>query len=226
MYKKDILVYPNDTWTKKSSVFISNLIIRNSFDKKEANIMLTGGRSASSIYLKINRQLFKKYKLNIFLTDERNVSIKNKNSNYKNVLLNLFDDKIDGGAKFEPIIYPKKTLSENLIHYSKKIPSKLDILLLTLGDDGHIASLFPNTKDILENKRKMIITTEPNKHKLRISITRKVIKNAKHIVVLVPGNKKGKILSEMKKNREIPANIIIKANWLLNQSAYDEYIKD
>lgn len=226
MFKKNILIYSNDTWTKKSSIFISNLIIKNSFDKKEANIMLTGGRSASSIYLKINRQLFKKHKINIFLTDERNVSIKHKNSNYKNILLNLFDGKIVGRSKFEPIIYPKKTLSENLTNYSKKIPSKIDILLLTLGDDGHIASLFPNTKDILENKRKMIITKEPVKHKLRISITKKVIENAKNIIVLVPGNKKGKILSKMKKNKEIPGNIIIKAHWLLNQSAYNQYIKN
>ncbi len=69
----------------------------------------------------------------------------------------------------------------------------------------------------------MIITVEPGNFGRRISITKGVINSARFVVVLVPGKKKGLVLSEMQSNRKIPANIIKNAFWLLNKEAFLVY---
>ncbi len=220
--KRKICVFSDNDWSKKSAKFIQDLIKKNC-KSNSINLILTGGRSALEVYKNIDKRYFDNTKYNIFLTDERNVEVVSKRSNYKNVLKNLFDNDLPQNVSFNPPLIKKIGLKKNLINYRKEIPKKVDLLLLTLGDDGHIASLFPNKKYLNETKEKVIITVEPGNFGRRISITKGVINSARFVVVLVPGKKKGLVLSEMQSNRKIPANIIKNAFWLLNKEAFLVY---
>jgi 6-phosphogluconolactonase len=66
---------------------------------------------------------------------------------------------------------------------------RFDLLLLGLGDDGHMASLFPARPEVGETERLVVGVTDPGltPYVPRISLTVPVINAAKQIVFLVSG---------------------------------------
>ena len=89
-------------------------------------IILTGGRSVKNLYKKdIFFNLIKNK--DIFLSDERlNTCKDNKNAN---LIKKYFKNKIYLPQEFK-----------------NKYVNKIDFSLLSYGDDGHVASIFPNIK--------------------------------------------------------------------------------
>jgi 6-phosphogluconolactonase len=76
------------------------------------------------------------------------------------------------------------------------VPS-LDLVLLGIGQDGHTASLFPDT-DILDEKQKNVCAVYVDKlHAWRISLTYPCINRAKRVMVLVQGPGKADIVHEI-----------------------------
>lgn len=71
---------------------------------------------------------------------------------------------------------------------------RLDLILLGLGPDGHVASLFPET-DVL-GKRKALAASVfvPKLDSWRISVTLPIINHARHIMLLVSGAAKADIV--------------------------------
>ncbi|MDH4069717.1 MAG: 6-phosphogluconolactonase [Ignavibacteria bacterium] len=72
-----------------------------------------------------------------------------------------------------------------------RIP-EFDVLLLGLGEDGHVASLFPGTP-ALEEKERIVVVSRIGKSE-RISLTLPVINNAREVLALVSGRTKAAIL--------------------------------
>lgn len=70
-----------------------------------------------------------------------------------------------------------------------------DLMLLGVGPDGHIASLFPGT-DILQEDTRLVAASYVDKLAAwRISVTLPVINHARHIMMLAAGAGKTQILS-------------------------------
>ena len=73
------------------------------------------------------------------------------------------------------------------------------MLLLGVGEDGHIASLFHNNVALQECKRRVVYITGSKPTFERLTITPPVITQAKSIFVLATGPAKGVILSMARK---------------------------
>jgi 6-phosphogluconolactonase len=74
---------------------------------------------------------------------------------------------------------------------------RFDLVLLGLGPDGHIASLFPDT-EILDEQRSWAAAVHVDKlDAWRISLTYPVIDAAHHIALLVAGDNKAAIVKEV-----------------------------
>ena len=67
-------------------------------------------------------------------------------------------------------------------------PPVFDLMILGLGDDGHTASLFPNT-DSLSVTDHWVTTSTGNQMK-RITLTHPVISSSRKIIFLVRGSSK------------------------------------
>lgn len=81
----------------------------------------------------------------------------------------------------------------------------LDVVLLGMGDDGHTASLFPDTPD-LESQRagsgaRVIATRSPVDPPDRVSLTLRSINEAGHVLFLVSGAGKAACLAEVLEQR-------------------------
>ena len=80
-----------------------------------------------------------------------------------------------------------------------------DLLLLGIGDDGHTASLFPETKALEERERSVVSNFVPKLHAHRITMTFPLINAARHVCFLVSDPKKRPIVDAvLAGNREYP----------------------
>ena len=71
-----------------------------------------------------------------------------------------------------------------------KVELPIDVLLISMGDDGHIASLFPNGTENSENDRRVVATTSPRPPHERISLSPWVLRSSQRIILPVFGEGK------------------------------------
>ena len=82
-----------------------------------------------------------------------------------------------------------------------------------MGNDGHIASLFPGSKSL---KKKFIATTITRKDFKRITLSLDVINKSKKIILWLNDRYKSKVFDKkIKLGKEIPVNNLNKKNTII-----------
>jgi 6-phosphogluconolactonase len=185
-------------------------IIKNAIqkiNKKNIIIGLSGGRSTAGIYNKLSKEDLPWKKIHFFLVDERITDKKSDKNGYmikKSLINNLVKH-----YKF-PIKNFHLPISAN--QYSKEFHkyNKFDIIILGVGEDCHIASLFPY-KGITSTKNEFIVVESPKKPPIRITATKNMLKKAKCGIALFLGSEKKKAYKKYitaDDENECPAHII------------------
>ena len=204
-----------------SAEFLYNVLKKLSKNKKNISIALSGGSTPLPIL-----GLLKDYKLNweyfnFFMVDERSVPTSNPSSNFGNIEKVFFKNinsksysmksescsNEDCANNYENLICSKILLGKNGIPV-------FDLILLGIGDDGHTASLFPETQGLNESEKGVIKNNVPQLNTERITLTYPVILNASKIIILAKGLIKNEILKEIKvgKGDHYPIAKIINSN--------------
>ena len=175
------------------------------------SFVLTGGPSPKKLYQKLASSDINWKNIDLFWGDERFVSKKSINSNYRLVYDNLLKKiKIDK-ENIYPLITDKSEIKKTVIEYRKSIRRyfkkrkiSFDIFLLGMGNDGHVASIFPNSKEI---KKKFIVSHVNKKDFKRITLGMNIINNSKNIFLWLNTKKKTRIFESLKKkDKSIPVN--------------------
>ncbi len=214
--------------SKKVAREIKKLILNSK--RKRFDIALSGGNTPRKLF----KILAKKYqdiipweRIHFWWSDERCVSPDSNDSNFRMANENLFL-KIPIPAKnihrikgeYSPENEAERYSEELATHLERKnhIPV-LDLILLGLGEDGHTASIFPNRLDLFQSDNLYCVTEHPETGQRRISITGKVINNARNIFFMVTGESKAKRVSEIMNNekeaRQHPAYYVEPVHGLL-----------
>lgn len=174
-------------------------------------VALAGGNTPKNLYQllatpNISRNINWK-KVFLFWGDERFVPHAHEDSNYRMVKETLLD--------FVPI--PKKNVfaiptkgkpEQCAEDYEKLIKNTLgkdlsfDLTLLGMGEDGHTASLFPETEILNEKKRLVKEVWVESKNTWRISFTYPLLNRSREILFLISGENKAPILKKIFSNRK------------------------
>lgn len=181
----------------------------------KAFVLLTGGRGAQEFYKRINNEKssFDNKNIEIHLTDERVVSSNDPRSNKKQI-----SDSLLGGKSRENISFVDLIDYETFgVNY--QAPDYFDIGLFSVGEDGHIASLFPGMSNSWLDQDAFLIENAPKEPPVRATISPSLIKRIKNIYVLCVGEGKKQVLEnclkEPEKYEDYPARLLLKANWLI-----------
>jgi len=104
---------------------------------------------------------------------------------------------------------------------------RLDLMFLGMGDDGHTASLFPQSEALYEKTGLVAAPWVNELGSYRITLTLPVINNAACVIFLVQGSSKAetvrRVLSEVPSPDQLPAQAVRpiagELIWMLDQAA-------
>jgi 6-phosphogluconolactonase len=144
-------------------------------------------------------------KLLVFWGDERCVPPESKESNYRMAYENLLqnvpipdanvfrirgeDDPATEARQYSELV------SDNVLEFEDT--PQFDLMLLGLGNDGHIASIFPDKLELFNSSQLFEVAVKPETREKRITATGKLINNASKIYFIVTGKEKAEIVSEI-----------------------------
>jgi len=98
-----------------------------------------------------------------------------------------------------------------------------DLILLGVGDDGHTASLFPETAALEEKTRRVVANFVPRFDSWRITFTYPLINQARHVCFLANANKNPALLEKiLDGDQQYPSARVAPANgdltWILGEA--------
>jgi 6-phosphogluconolactonase len=215
--------FDNAEWPKLASMLIQSQIDSIVERQGQCSVMLTGGRSAERLYGAWSKSPeFQSLKgVRFYFGDERCVPADHPDSNYGMVMRSLFQRSVPTGCSVFSMDGADPDHDAAAMLYEKALPGKMDVLLLGVGEDGHIASLFPGSEALLETGRRVVPVVGPKLPYDRLTITPPVISRAGAVFVLAAGAAKAALLSNILAAPDndvikIPARLALHATWLLD----------
>jgi len=207
------IIYDNKLIFKKAAKKIKKSIEELLTEKDIITIGLPGGRSIVSILNELKSEMIDWDKIHIFMVDERHVSIDDKDSNFRLINESLSD--VISKKNLHPFIYQKDNYLKKYETEIKKFNGLYDIIILSSGEDGHIASLFPNHSSILDESEYYInIEDSPKLPKKRMSVSKRFLQKSKIGFLFFIGKEKNLALKKFKNEKinfiNCPAKLISK----------------
>ena len=177
-------------------------------DSENYSLGLSGG-STPKFFYELFAEKYKEYS-NIYLwtVDDRHVDINDEKSNqrminsiFSNSNLNIIEYSYEEDPGYSAKDYTTKVFS--------KI-DKLNAAILGVGEDGHIASLFPGTTALNANEKGFVQNEVNILTRWRVTSTFELLKNVEHVYLLVTGDNKKEIIKKIGKENDLPVNKLIR----------------
>ncbi|WKC58409.1 6-phosphogluconolactonase [Borrelia sp. P9F1] len=162
------------------------------------SIGICGGRNIISFLNVFNKNNYSLKKSHFFLVDERCVDLGSDESNFRllseGFFLEMIEKNLIHSSNLHPFIYDEFDEASSIHNYNVEFNSRftrLDISILSVGEDGHIASLFPSRKLLFsEMEGYQYEYDAPKSPSKRISLTPKSLRLSKSCVLLFMGEEK------------------------------------
>ena len=198
-------------------------------------VALAGGSTPERTY----RMLAQDYadrldwsKVHVFFGDERTVSPENEDSNFRMVRETLLSHiRVGSVHRMRCELTPTEAAAdyERQLHEyfgTDGVPA-FDLIQLGLGEDGHTASLFPETSALDITDRWVVVNPVLKLETSRLTLTIPVINAGGVIAFLVAGEDKAEALKEVLEGdadpRAYPAKFVRPENgdliWMVDQAA-------
>lgn len=210
-------------------------------DNGVCNLVLSGGKTPGGVYRLLSKPPRSEgvdwSRVNFFWGDDRYVPHTDVSSNYNLAKETLFDDLSISEDNIFPIDTSHSTPKESAEAYDKTIRKvlsigesevpKFDIVLLGIGEDGHCASIFPNTDVVNKTEKIAYESVAPVEPTQRVTLSHPALFNASNVYFIIKGEGKAEVLNEIlngeKSIDEIPAKLFKSASgkvtWFLDSGS-------
>ncbi len=202
------------------------------------SIALSGGSTPRTIFTYIAENYNDKINwanVLVFWGDERCVPPTSDDSNFKMAKESLLQHikipeenifRIRGENDPDPEAKRYAGKVDKLLHHWNNIP-QFDLFMLGLGEDGHTASIFPDSLALLHSEKLFEVNMHPVSKQKRITATGKLINNSKQVFFIVTGESKATKVVQIIERKEgwqlLPASFIRPAGgeliWWLDDAA-------
>ena len=205
------------------------------------SVALSGGSTPRPLYEHLAREELASWlpwsSVHVFWGDERCVAPDHPDSNFAMAREALLDhvpippvnvhrirgemDPTEAAAVYE------RTLRQFFVPGQEGEICTFDLVLLGMGNDGHTASLFPGSEPLEEQSRWVAAHYADQGRGWRITLTPPAINAARHVIFLVSGAAKAKILQQVfagaRQPHPLPAQVIAPNSgellWLIDSAA-------
>ncbi|PKN29800.1 MAG: 6-phosphogluconolactonase [Deltaproteobacteria bacterium HGW-Deltaproteobacteria-21] len=176
----------------------------------------------------------------VFWADERCVAFTSPESNYGTANRLLFSDvdipshqihALDDTLGAVAAAEAYESILKRAFRPKDSCFPRFDLVLLGIGEDGHIASLFPGSPLLGETARWVLpVFNAPKPPAVRVTLTLPVINNARHVLFVAAGSGKKGVLSEVLRHSHdrpgLPAELVRPIDgdlqWFVDEAAAGE----
>ncbi len=204
--KPRLQIYPNKSALVQAT---AEMIAVTSMDAIHARgvcaIALSGGTTPKEVYEVLAHESFRERidwpRVHWFWGDERMVPPEHSESNYRMTQAALLSrapvpknnvHRIKGELAPQQAAQDYREALQAFFNGHKQI---FDLILLGLGEDGHTASLFPETTALQEMAHAVTEVFVPKLDKWRVTLTLPILNQARKVVFLVAGKTKAEIVA-------------------------------
>jgi 6-phosphogluconolactonase len=228
---------PNLLAKQAAEIFVAGA--RYSINKKRPfTVAISGGSTPRRMHKMLPTEPYIRnipwQKSHIFWVDERCVPQDSPESNYGTAKRDFIDEvpipqtnvhwiTCEPSHQVSAKEY-QKTLKDFFSFENARIP-RFDLIYLGMGEDGHIASLFPGQKSLYEKEKLVVAVKGGNPNVNRITMTLPLLNQARHIVFMITGEEKASTVQRVLEDSKIqlPAQKIRplddQVTWLMDRGA-------
>jgi 6-phosphogluconolactonase len=225
-----------------AQIAADRVIARISANNSRVAICLTGGSSPKKLYQLLATDPYRSRipwdRVHWFIGDERFVAVGDPRNNMK-MAREAFLDACAPAANIHPIPTDTADPEQSAHAYERELKSfygaenldparpLFEMVLLGVGPDGHIASLFPEYPAIEESTRWVVGVPEAHVEPLvpRVSLTLPALNSCREILFEISGAEKRAILTRVLDGENLPAGRVHAMGetiWLVDQAALPE----
>jgi 6-phosphogluconolactonase len=228
-----------------AKVAADRVIARISANAGRAAICLTGGSSPQQLYQLLATDAYRSRipwdHVHWFIGDDRFVAADDPLNNMA-MARRLFLDRCAPADTIHPIptdaadpedaAHRYESELKSYYGFSRLNPARplFDLVLMGVGPDGHIASLFPGYPALDETERWVVGVPKANVEPLvpRVTLTLPVLASCHEMLFEAAGADKRAILTRVFDGEDLPANRVCAAGetvWLVDQAALPEHFR-
>jgi 6-phosphogluconolactonase len=190
-----------DTLSRELATQIAAILNAGIAARGLASLVVSGGQSPVKFFEHLRAQAVEWNRVCVALADERWVEPSDANSNERLVRDALLKDRA-AAARFLGLKNAAPTPDLGAVSAWEtfaRVPRPFDAVMLGMGDDGHTASLFPGSPNLLkalnpEASAGCIGMWAPTPPQPRLSLNLTALLDARRIVVLIAGDSKWQTL--------------------------------
>ncbi|MGH2751615.1 MAG: 6-phosphogluconolactonase [Actinomycetota bacterium] len=174
-------VFPSERYAAEAAAQVASLITAG------GSLVLTGGGAAAAIYPEIDADLSG---LDIFFSDERCVPPDDAASNF--AMANRLLLERGGAVNVHRMRGEDPPRDAARSYHDELVPvveRGFDLMLLGMGEDNHIAALFPNSPALMDSSSLCLPVDRPDGLK-GLTITPPAIAKARSVLLVVTGEAK------------------------------------
>lgn len=220
----EFLILTPDDFASGAADRIAREILDLAPSRPTLSVALSGGNTPGPV----NRLLAGRGDLpwggmEVYFADERAVPPDHPESNYRMARESLLDRLPAPPRAVHRMEAEREDREAAAAEYARLLPDQFDLLLLGLGEDGHVASLFPHQADPDDTRRVFpVIAPKPPPRRMTIgpSLVRAALTRR---IVLVQGKAKASAVATACQGAWNPAvcpgQLTREAVWILDQAA-------
>jgi 6-phosphogluconolactonase len=164
------------------------------------HVVLTGGSTPRSAYERAAAQRLDWSGVDVWFTDERCVPPDHELSNFRLASAALLD-RVEGAAvhRMQGELGPHDGAAAYERELDESGPDAFDLMLLGVGPDAHICSLFPSDDALAQRERRVVGVEMAGMAPLvpRITLTLPAVNSTRQIVFLITGEDKAEAVARV-----------------------------
>lgn len=177
---------------RQAAVLLRQKVHRLLLTQSQVVLGVVGGRSIGGLLRALGREQVAWQRVHLFLADERLVPIDHPDSNFGLIAASVSEFIAENNL--HPFIHDPADEQKSLENYQQELMELgggFDISLLSSGEDGHVASLFPEHPTICSQAPYFLLThASPKPPPGRMSASRALLKNSSLAMLLFFGESK------------------------------------
>jgi 6-phosphogluconolactonase len=189
------------------------------------SLVLTGGTTAGAAYEQLASPAWRERidwsRVAIYFGDERRVPPEDERSCYRLAEETLL-------ARVRPAAVERMRgeapdADAEAARYAALVPARFDVTLLSMGEDGHCASLFPGSPQLAERERLCVTGLAPYPPSERITLTLPALNRSRLVLILALGERKRAALARIRAGEPLPSALVAPVDgevvWIVDRAA-------